>query len=88
MRTLPELQYESSYVEDGALYVLVLPKELSDDRRYTIEADPDTRKIKDIAVCLSTDDGIEQIDFKPTEEDLAILQEIASKCSIDSDDRE
>ena len=25
MRTLPELQYESSYVEGGTLYVLVSP---------------------------------------------------------------
>ena len=39
MRTLPELQYESSYVEDGTLYVLVSPKELRTFRRYTIEAD-------------------------------------------------
>ena len=67
MRTLPELQYESSYVEEGVLYALVSPKKLRTFRRYTIEADPDARKIKDIAVCLSTDDGIEQIDFKLTE---------------------
>ena len=34
MRTLPEHMHESSDVEDGALYVLVSPMELLDDRRY------------------------------------------------------
>ena len=34
MRTLPELQYESSDVEDGALYVLVSPKEFSERGRH------------------------------------------------------
>lgn len=86
MRTLPELQFESSYIEDGVLNVLVSPAESDDDRRFTIEADPVSRRIKNVFTCHSTDEGIFEMNFSPNEDDLEAFREIVQNCRIDADD--
>ena len=58
-----ELKVASSYLEDGELQILVVPK--SDDKdasrelRWRLSVDPQTRHVLRVEFCTATDDGFE-----------------------------
>ena len=73
------LETESSYVEDGELNVLVSPKVSPDEKpgdsepRWTLIADPQTRKLLRVDFCIATDNGFKYPDYTPTPEQLGLF---------------
>lgn len=92
--SLTDLQVSSSYVEDGELCILVSRKSKehsassedsgASDRepRWRIVADPETRAIREVQFFVSTDEGFEYPDYKPTEEQMEIFKCFAENESI------
>jgi len=92
--SLTDLQVSSSYIEDGELCILVSRKEKetpafaknaeASDRepRWRIVADPETKEIREVQFFVSTDEGFEYPDYKPTEEQMEIFKRFAENESI------
>ncbi len=78
-----DLQVESSYVEDGTLYVLVSQPVAPDERpgdpvaRWVVEADPKTRKVRHVEFCVATDKGLVHPPYEPTPSQLALFRRFA-----------
>ena len=78
-----DLEVESSYVEDGALNVLVSPKVSPDEKpgdpepRWTLVADPKTRELLHVDFCVATDEGFEYPEYEPTPEQLELFRSFA-----------
>ena len=68
------LEVESFYVEDGAQNVLVSPKVSPDEKsgepvpRWTLIANPKTRKLLRVDFFLATDEGLEYPQYMPIKE--------------------
>ena len=67
-----DLEVESSYVEDGVLNVLVSPKVSPEENpgdpvpRWTLIANPKTRKLLRVDFCVATNEGFEYPEYEPT----------------------
>ena len=76
-------EFESSYEEDGKIYILASSKPISKDAatyiipRWDIAVDPATRKIDEINFFLSLDEGFEYPSYTPTKEQLSLFDQWA-----------
>lgn len=82
-----DLEVVSSYVEDGKeLNILVSMKVSPDEKpgapepRWTIIADPGTRKVIRVDFCVATDEGFEFPEYTPTDEQMALFNRFAKEC--------
>ena len=78
--TTTDLEVVSSYVEDGKeLNVLVSTPVSPDEKpgnpepRWTLIADPESRKLLRVDFCVATDDGFEYPEYEPTPEQLELF---------------
>lgn len=81
-RTLPPVEVGSYYLENEILTVLIEPVDPRDERRYMIDADPNTRKIRKVRVFGSVPDGVDASSPSLTPDDLSVLQTITNACSL------
>ena len=79
--TTTNLQFESSYVEDGKeLNILVSPPVSPDEKlgdpepRWTVIPDPIMREIIRVEFCVATDEGFEYPEYTPTNEQMALFK--------------
>ncbi len=80
-----DLEFVSSYIEDGELNVLVqlkLADESNRDRRWHLTADPTTRELREIRHTLSPNDRFEYPEFRTTPPIRARFREIVKGVKV------
>ena len=81
-----ELKIVSSYLEDGELQILVVPKDdgksASREMRWRLSVDPQTRHVLRVEFCIATDDGFEYPPYTPSSQQLDLFRQFAKECEI------
>ena len=81
-----ELKVASSYLEDGVLQILVVPKcgdkDALREMRWRLSVDPQTRHVLRVEFCIATDDGFEYPPYTPSSEQLDLFRQFAKECEI------
>jgi hypothetical protein len=79
-----ELKVASSYLEDGELQILVVPKNddknASREMRWRLSVDPQTRHVLRVEFCIATNDGFEYPPYTPSSEQMDLFRQFAKEC--------
>jgi hypothetical protein len=79
-----ELKVASSYLEDGELQILVVPKcddkDASRELRWRLSVDPQTRHVLRVEFCIATNDGFEYPPYTPSSEQMDLFRQFAKEC--------